>query len=280
MRRILALSILISVIITQSIFAQTQKVSIEKVPFAIGESVRFYSKILKENRILNIYLPISYSELSEKKYPVIYLLDGSAHEDFVHISGLVQFASFSWIDMITETIVVGISNIDRSRDFTYKSNNMQDKLEYPTAGESGNFIEFIEKELQPLVTSNYRVNDQNTLIGQSLGGLLATEILFKKPDLFNNYVIVSPSLWWDDESLLKYSLKENTSKKFIYLAVGKEGQPMERLAYRLKNKLETAKNTSSNLYFELLQQQNHGDALHLAVYHAFERMSYKEKKND
>jgi predicted alpha/beta superfamily hydrolase len=104
--------------------------------------------------------------------------------------------------MIPESIVVGIGNVDRKRDFTYPSQNKLDQKEFPTSGQSEKFINFLEKELQPFVDSTYRITELKTIIGQSLGGLLTTEILFKKPELFDNYIIVSPSLWWDDEKLL------------------------------------------------------------------------------
>lgn len=163
--------------------AQENKEKINKVPITIGESITFYSKVLDEDRTLNIYLPQGYSSDSTKTYPVIYLLDGSIDEDFVHISGIVQFGSFSWINMIPETIVVGISNVDRKRDFTYPTTIEQDKKDFPTTGESEKFINFIEVELQPMVKALYKVNGIKTIIGQSLGGLLATEILFKKTKL-------------------------------------------------------------------------------------------------
>ena len=98
------------------------------------------------------------------------------------------------------------------------------------------------------------INDETdsikTLIGQSLGGLLATEILFKNPDLFDNYIIASPSLWWDDESLLKYSPNSYSTKKSIFIAVGKEGKVMERTAKELYDKLNLLKKENTNLYFE------------------------------
>ena len=66
----------------------------------------------------------------------------------------------------------------------------------PNNGGSDKFITFIEKELQPYIERTYSTNDSKTIIGQSLDGLLATEILFKNPKLFNHYIIISPSLWW------------------------------------------------------------------------------------
>lgn len=269
-------STFICLIFFSQIFAQNEIKLNKTTPLTIGEKIEFHSEILNENRILNIYLPNGYSKDSLKTYPIIYLLDGSIDEDFIHISGLVEFGSFSWINMIPESIVVGISNIDRKRDFTYPTNNKKDKDDFPTTGKSENFINFIEKELQPFIENNYKIDSIKTLIGQSLGGLLATEILFKKPELFDNYIIVSPSLWWDDESLLKYTPTLYKSKKSIFIAVGKEGQIMERTAKELYDKLKLLKKENTNLYFEFFENQNHGDALHLAVYNAFEKI-FKEE---
>lgn len=248
-----------------------------KSPFSIGETVEIHSKILDENRILNIYLPNGYTQDSTKKFPVIYLLDGSVDEDFIHIAGLVQFGSFSWINMLPESIVVGISNIDRKRDFTFPTNNKKDKKDFPTTGSSEKFINFIEKELQPFVNTNYKTNSIKTIIGQSLGGLLATEILFKNSDLFDNYILISPSLWWDDESLLKFELLKTQKNKSIYIGVGKEGEIMERTAKELYKKLNLFYNNNTNLFFNFFEKQNHGDALHLAVYDAFETI-FKTKE--
>ena len=263
---------LIILIASSRLFAQNNAKENKTTPLTIGESIEIQSEILNEKRIINIYLPNGYSKDSLKTYPVIYLLDGSIDEDFIHISGLVQFGSFSWINMIPESIVVGISNIDRKRDFTFITNNQKDKEDFPTAGKSEKFINFIKKELQPLITTNYKTSSARTLIGQSLGGLLATEILFKDPDLFDNYIIISPSLWWDDESILKYSPTSYQSNKSIYIAVGKEGEIMERTARELYKKLDLQKKENTNLYFEFFEEQSHGDALHLAVYDSFEKM--------
>jgi predicted alpha/beta superfamily hydrolase len=246
-------------------------------PFSIGETIEFHSTILDENRALNIYLPNGYSPDSLKKYPVIYLLDGSVDEDFIHIVGLVQFGSFSWIEMIPESIVVGIANIDRKRDFTFPTNNVKDKADFPTTGGSEKFIQFIESELQPFIESNYKTDSVKTIIGQSLGGLLATEILLKKPELFDNYIIVSPSLWWDDESLLKQIPANFEGNKSIYIGVGKEGKVMENDAKNLYKKLNCLKNIKAKIYFEFFNEQSHADALHLAVYNAFEKIFKVEK---
>jgi len=247
-------------------------------PLSIGEILEFHSSVLQEDRVLNVYLPQGYRD-SDKQYPVIYLLDGSIDEDFIHISGLVQFGSFSWIEMLPETIVVGIANVDRKRDFTYPSTDKAYVEKYPMTGHSKVFIQFLEEEVQPLIEKNFRSRGEKTLIGQSLGGLLATEILLKQPELFDNYIIVSPSLWYDYESLLKIEGAPMDSPKSVYIAVGEEGDVMKRVAEELHKKLLDRDDNQLKVYFKFLPDQDHGDALHLAVYDAFERIFSKKETN-
>lgn len=236
----------------------------------IGKKETLHSTVLNEERILNIYLPENYS--TTKSYPVIYLLDGTFNEDFIHISGLVQYFNLQF--KMPETIVVGIANVDRKRDFTFHTDSEDLKKSYPTTGNSEAFIRFIEQELKPYITQHFNTNDTNYLIGQSLGGLLATEILLKKPELFSHYLIVSPSLWWDDQSLLKQAPglldKQTDEKRYVYLSVGgKEHIIMQKDAKKLQSiiKKSTAKNTQ--LFFNLMKEENHGTILHRSIYDAF-----------
>lgn len=242
----------------------------QEKPFVLGKTIEIESKILNEKRILNIYLPEGYNENDTIHYPVIYLLDGSADEDFIHVVGLVQFANFSWVNLLPKSIVVGIANIDRQKDFTYPTTIEKDKKDFPTTGGSGKFITFFEKELQPFITKQYKVNHIKTLLGQSLGGLLATEILFTRPTLFNQYIIVSPSLWWDNESLLKKmpDFAGLPEKKAVYIAVGKEGKIMEQDAKNLYKQLSKYKNLTTGFHY--LPNKNHATIYHEALYKAFE----------
>lgn len=274
MTRILTLVFIIT--FTNLAYAQT----VNQRELVIGETFEIVSGILNENRKINIYLPASYHQDSLKNYPVVYLLDGSKDEDFIHVSGIVQFCSFSWIEIIEESIVVGIGNVDRKRDFTYPSTLEIDRKEFPTSGKSATFIDFIQKELQETISKKYRTTNQKTLIGQSLGGLLATEILFNHPELFDNYIIVSPSLWWDNEIILKQKLAKSLTGKAVYIGVGKEGPTMERLAQSLFFKLSLEKKDEAKLFFNYFEDQTHGDTLHLAVYDAFEKIFKGSKSAD
>ena len=133
----------------------------------LGKTYKIQSKILKEDRKLNIYTPDGYHPDSSKTYPVIYLLDGSANEDFVHIVGIVQFLNM--IDAMPKSIVIGIANVDRKRDFTFPTTIKKDKEDFPTTGGSANFINFLAKEVQPFVGQNLRQMLLKLLLGNLLG---------------------------------------------------------------------------------------------------------------
>ncbi len=287
----LAITILIITIFARQTFSQinTSKQTEESKPFVLGVIDEIQSKQLAEKRILNIYLPEGYNKNDTVKYSVVYLLDGSADEDFIHVVGLYQFNNFSWINRVPKSIVVGIATVDRRRDFTYPTTIESDRKLYPTTGNSERFINFIQKELQPYIERKYKTIPSRTIIGQSLGGLLATEILLKKPDLFNQYIIISPSIWWDNGSILKLAttvLSQNfTSKTDIYIGVGKEGlvpginaRVMEVDANLLAEKIKSTESKSVRVYFDYLPNEDHATIMHQAVFNAL-RSLYPKKNN-
>jgi predicted alpha/beta superfamily hydrolase len=275
------LSCLLLIIVCSPAFCQLKKtkdVAVVK-PFVLGVIDELPSKELNETRILNIYLPAGYNVTDTTTYPVTYLLDGSADEDFIHVAGIFQFNNFDWIDRVPKSILVGIATVNRRRDFTLPTTIATDKAKYPESGHSDNFIRFIEKELQPFIAIKYRGKGERTIIGQSLGGLLATEILLTKPALFQKYIIVSPSLWWNDGSLLTDSLSSATKMAgptSVYIGVGKEGvwpgkhpHVMEVDANLLTDKLQAIKNNNLRVFFEYLPNEDHATIAHQAIFNAF-----------
>ncbi len=278
------------IVLTTTLLGQTNhlKQQDKSKPFVLGLIDEIQSSELSEKRILNIYLPEGYDQNDAKKYPVIYLLDGSADEDFIHIVGLVQFNSFEWINQVPKSIVVGIATVDRRRDFTFPTSIKEDVTKYPTTGHSNRFIAFIEKDLQPYIDTKFKTNTDKTIIGQSLGGLLATEILFTKPFLFNRYIIVSPSLWWNNGSILNQPAKffdaSFNQQTAVYIGVGKEGltptaipRVMEVDVNLLADKIRSAKNKSVKVYHDYLPQEDHATIMHQAVLNAF-KLLYQTKQ--
>jgi predicted alpha/beta superfamily hydrolase len=247
-------------------------------PFGVIEEL--HSDALNEDRVLKIYLPQGYDPKGEDIYPTIYVLDGSAHEDFPHIAGLVQFMNM--YNLTPKAIVVGVANVNRYRDFTFPSVHEDDIKLNPANGGSPKFIDFLENEVQPFVKSNYRTNGQKAIIGQSLGGLLATEILMKKPHLFDDHIIVSPSLWWNHQKLVSDAadyFKSNLDlKKRIFVSLGKEHPEMHEVADKLVNAIRDSNNNNIELYYTPLLEENHATILHKAVYVGLETLNKTAKK--
>jgi predicted alpha/beta superfamily hydrolase len=129
-------------------------------------------------------------------------LDGNDH--FASVTSMVQYLSQEPI--CPEMIVVGISNTNRIRDLTPSQPAHLDGIpaaELKASGSGENFTVFLEKELIPYIDAHYSTTPHRTLIGHSLGGLLVLNTLVNHPGLFDNYVALDPSIWWDDEKLLK-----------------------------------------------------------------------------
>jgi predicted alpha/beta superfamily hydrolase len=271
------LGFLVFILLCQSYaIAQTSPRSLP--PFTLGVVDQVKSAVLSETRILNIYLPDNYKKDSATSFPVIYLLDGSADEDFVHIAGLVQFLTM--INVMKPSIVVGIANVDRRRDFTFPTHNKADLKVSPTSGSSAKFILFLEKELEPYVQQHYRTNASKTIIGQSLGGLLATEVLLRKPSLFTDYIIVSPSLWWDDGSLVPDSktLVQNASAAGarVFFALGNEGKEMQDYLDQLLAIFKPVENDKFKVTSVPFPEESHATILHRAVYKGIEVLNPKK----
>ena len=246
--------------------------SITKTSITTGETLEFYSEELEETRKLNVYLPLGYDKNDSKAYPVIYLLDGSIEDGFTYISGLAQFCA-STLKTLPESIIVGVVNVDRKRDYTYPSRNQDDIIHFSTSGKSGKFIDFIDKELLPLITEEYNTNGHRTIIGQAFGGLLATEILLTETELFDNYIIISPSLWWDNAFLVTANTINISAKTKIYMGVwNRDPLSLKAVAklmaqLRLTNKLHPEK--SLVLTYDIIKDNDHGNVAHMALYNAF-----------
>ncbi|MDH5250442.1 MAG: alpha/beta hydrolase-fold protein [Cyclobacteriaceae bacterium] len=171
---------------------------------SIGSVDNLYSDILGEERKILVYIPPSAetSLYSPQRYPVVYLLDGDSH--FHAVTGMLQQLSRS--AFCPEMIVVAIPNTDRSRDLTPSHSlimpNGEEQEFLKTSGGGEHFTSFIEKELTPYIEANYPTAPYRMLIGHSFGGLFAINTLVNHPGLFNAYVAIDPSMWWDNRRLL------------------------------------------------------------------------------
>jgi hypothetical protein len=229
----------------------------------IGKKVSINSAVLGEERTMLVYLPDSY-EFTDNKYPVLYLLDGGYH--FHHVSGIVNFLSGQ--GKIPEMIIVGITNIDRNRDFL-----PPDPFTLNNIGQADRFMLFLKQELLPYMNSKYRTQPYNIIMGHSHGGNLATNLFINHPDLFDGYISISPTLWYANNSLItqaEMNIPDKYDKaKQYYMTLGNEPRYFESLSQFqviIQNK------NPELLEFEYVKmpEENHGTIPHLSVYNGLE----------
>lgn len=207
------------------------------IPIVIGQSYRLPSAVMGTDRTLNIWLPPGYAT-SEKTYPVLYLLDGGVEQDFHHISGLAQLGTI--VGTTQDVIVVGIETVDRRNELAFPTSDAKLKADYPTAGQSARFRRYIADEVKPWVAAHYRISGDDGLIGESLAGLFVVETLLRAPALFDRYIAISPSLWWDNESLTALApgllRAGDAQKRWLWLTVADEkGMGVDGFAAALKS---------------------------------------------
>ncbi|HST57778.1 MAG TPA: alpha/beta hydrolase-fold protein [Longimicrobium sp.] len=156
------------------------------------------SRALGETRRIAVYTPPGY--LGGARYPVLYMPDGGVQEDFPHVAATVD-AGIRAGEM-RRMIVVGIENTERRRDMTGPTEVAEDRTIAPRVGGSAAFRRFIADELMPEVRRRYRVSGEAAIIGESLAGLFVVETFFTQPALFDTYIALSPSLWWNGGALV------------------------------------------------------------------------------
>ncbi len=182
--------------------------------------------------------------------------------------------------------MVGIENVNRKRDFTFNVSNLDflkktgyKKADIPQYGGSSAYISFLQHELQPFINLHFRTANTSTVIGESLAGLLVTELYAKHRHLFSNYIIISPSLWWGNEKLLK-EIKADEDKSTVNVYVGAPDKTEDTMMYndalQLYRRLQQTAGSRTKVYYDYLPAETHATVIHQAVYHAF-RMFYKNK---
>ena len=240
-------------------------------PLAVGETFTVESKGLKETRRVNVYLPPAYNAAPDTaRYPVLYLIDGGIAEDFLHVAGLVQVSSVN--GTMRPFILVGIENTKRRRDVTGPTDNPDDKKVSKQVGGSAAFRDFIRDELMPQVKDRYRTTKESAVVGESLAGLFVVETFLLEPELFDTYIAIDPSLWWNDKKLVagagEQLAKRPKLEKRLYLATSDEkgiSEPTTALADVLREKAPPG----VKWHHEKMPEEGHGTIFHPAALKAF-----------
>jgi len=242
-----------------------------------------YTKILGEERPVWVHVPENGG--ASKKHPVLYLLDGNTHYDEV----ITLMNNLNRFGRVPKMVIVAIPNTNRTLDLTpsrMKISRDGDPIPKGINGGGAAFTSFLEEELIPYIESKYPVTKHRTFIGHSLGGLLVLNTLIHHPEIFNNYIAIDPSLWWNDRKLLKDATEILTQEKFknksLFVAVAntmRDGMDITRVAKdtsdvttHIRSILKFSKIAEENTQNELLfdwkyyEKENHGSVPLIAEY--------------
>ena len=227
----------------------------ENSPFTTGFEEIISSKILGQQRKVWIHIPNSNggNKIKDRgNYPVIYLLDGS--ENFNTVVSITEHMAES--NLCPPMIVVGILHQNRLVDLTTGT----DKELPDVVGGGEKFMAYVEKELIPYIDANYPTTSYKTFIGHSLGGLTVMNTFLHNPGLFNSYVSLDASLWWDNQKVVKEAKTilptQNYKGKTLYMAMANR---LERGVDTVSVQKDTSGTTGlirSNLAFIKEQSKN------------------------
>lgn len=234
------------------------------------ETVAIHANSNNKDYELYIQLPKSYKD-TKANYPFIIVNDTSFA--FPITNGAMALMGGA---VVKEAIVVGISYskgddrmVSRTRDYTPTFSPVDKNGNSSTArmasGHAKEYVDFIERQVIPLLKEKYRIDPKKSVfVGHSYGGLLGTYILFKKPHLFTDYIIGSPSLWYDNRVM--FTLEKEFSKAHSRLQVNvamfvgsleNDYYPMVTDLLAMEKQLRSRNYEGFSLRVEVLQGENH-----------------------
>ncbi len=205
-----------------------------EIPRSISHSVRDH--VSGRNYQLYVQTPRGYNRDHNhtKEYPVVYLNDGPYA--FQVASGVMHIPNF-----YEGVILVGISyaagekpRASRTRDLTPSFDFRWKFYSSHDSGGALQYLNFLERQLMPFVEKEYRINvSRRSLGGHSFGGLFAAWVMLTKPNLYKNYIISSPSLWFDNKMMFElektYATENDDLIATVYIGTGELEQMYDDL---------------------------------------------------
>ncbi len=183
--------ILLFLLIVTGMISENTAQTVTPIP---GDSIVLESKILNVKLKAFVYLPEDYRSANNERYPVVYVLDGEYYFSFTTEAAALLAQS----QLAPACIIIGVTTKNRQHDFapavdpdSGQSNDLQ------TAGGADQFLNYLKNELVPAVDAKYRTLPYRVIIGHSTGGLLAYYSLYKAPGLFQAFVSLDGSTWWN-----------------------------------------------------------------------------------
>jgi predicted alpha/beta superfamily hydrolase len=193
-------------------------------PFALGTEIVLHSEVLGEARHIYLYEPPRAA--ANRPRATLYVLD--AESNFELTVGIVR--AMTRAQLAPEMVVVGLVNgARREYDLSPPTRVAADRQRYGAGGADA-FLSFLLGEVEPLVRARTHVSDVRVLVGHSIGGLFAMHALLQAPESFYGHVAISPSMFWDEQSMpgkLEQLLVEmdGLDEAFVFLSLANETSP-------------------------------------------------------
>ena len=224
---IITILFLMSVISVSTIAAD---ILLDKKPIIGAYEYQHYSQVFSDNRRYMVSLPERY-HINKHHYPSLYIVD--ADFQFQHVSAIVK--NLARMGKLPPMIVIGIAT---QGDDDYLNSTTWPDPEDDAFGGADNFQAYLKQELLPLIDSQYRTNEKKVLSGYSLGGLFTLYSMIQKETPFNAFLAMSPSAWFDGNSLpgkieAMLNKRKLTSPVFISLA-NEEGMGVDKVIEAFK----------------------------------------------
>jgi len=135
----------------------------------LGQRIEMDSRILGEERALQILLPENYQADKTASYPVIYLIDGDYN--FNAVAGVLDLLANKG-QRIPDVILVGIADKGTQTYRTYMTPDAISTLhDKNVKGQANKFLSYLTDEVQPYIDKKYRTAKHSTIVGHSMGGL-------------------------------------------------------------------------------------------------------------
>ncbi len=199
-------------------------------PIVVGSIHRIRSQVYGAEQVITVRLPRGYSDNPTKKYPVLFSVDGGPDQDFELLAGVAAEAEMS--TSIEPFILIGVKTEDRSSQLTPDMSRLplarlkENFGERMKPGGAKKFRDYLARDVIPWATGRYRT-DRKILTAASLGGLFVLDTFFERPELFDDYIALTPSVWWDDGRIVDQAASKlkahGPSTRRIYLTMGDEG---------------------------------------------------------
>lgn len=255
----LVLILIISISIQYNISAQEIK-SLNKYKEYIVQS-----QTLKEDRTIWIYTPDGYNKTTEKKYPVIYVLDG--YENFEYVVSTTKFLYDC--NLMPQLLVVGVLNTNRDRDM------LPTHLEkISESGGAEAFSKVLINEILPFVENNYRTLNYKLLYGHSYAGLFTQFMLTNYKNVFNAYIAPSPSVYWDNDFIVKMIANKNKAFEkniYNYFSMGtNERDEMVNASNKLDSVFNQLLIKGLKYKYELMENEDHSTTRLKSIYNGLE----------